>query len=105
MDNKGFIAKLNAISRENHLVLPMLRADETPSGEHLSDWVRFLEICVKQGIPLSDDRWASVAMQQKDQHTRFWLDSPGDELRPDGDFRVGLQLLMGLLGASDEETD
>jgi len=105
MDNKGFISALNAISRENHLVLPMLQKDEMPSGDYLTDWVRFLEICVKQGVSLSDERWASVAMEQMDKHTRFWLDSPGDEPRTDQDFRVGLQLLMGLLGTSDKETD
>ena len=105
MENKQFIGKLNTVARENNLILPMLRKDEIPSGDYLNDWVRFLEICVKEGVSLSDDRWASVAMEQGSEYTRFWLDSRDQEGGSDEDFRVGLQLLMGLLGTRENESD
>ena len=104
MDNKRFISKLNDITREHRLILPTLRKDETPSSEFLADWAKFLEMCVRKGVSLSDDRWQRVTVEPKTRHTYFILEE-GDETSSDEDFRVGLQLLMGMLEEKDEEED
>ena len=102
LDDHVFIGKLNRISKKNSLVLPFLRDEEQPSSEFLEDWGRFLEMCVKEDIPLSDPRWQRVAVQANTPYTRFQLEGGGDAM-PDPDFRVGLQLLMSILGRDEEE--
>lgn len=101
VNNKAFITTLNDITRANRMVLPVLGRGEPPSGEFLSDWVKFLELCVKAGISLSDDRWGQLSIAQEQQYTEFTLDE-GEDASPDPDFRVGLQLLMGMMKDVDE---
>ncbi len=101
MEDKVFVSKLNTIAREEGLKLPFLTAGESPSSEFLDDWARFLEQCVKDGVQLSDARWKRLTVQSNVPHTRFSLD-PGQDDPEDPDFRVGLQLLMGMLEPEDE---
>ncbi|MFQ5512158.1 MAG: hypothetical protein ACE5EO_09940 [Candidatus Krumholzibacteriia bacterium] len=101
LDDQKFVAKLNQISRSHGRKLPVLRGGETPSGEFLDDWARFLENCVKGGIPLSDPRWQRIGARDEGGYTHFMLElEEGGEQDPD--FRVGLQLLMGILENDDE---
>jgi len=96
MDDKSFISKLNKIARDHELVLPALREDETPTDGFLADWTGFLESSVKSGIMLSDPRWQRLSILKNTPHARFSLeDDEGDS--PDPDFRIGLQLLLGML--------
>lgn len=95
MDDEHFITTLNKITSQNRLRLPVI--DESPpSGEAVSVWAGFLQQCVKRGLKLSDPRWERVTIGQHKPVTVFELQgsSPGT---PDTDFRVGLQLLMGML--------
>ena len=95
MDDERFITTVNRITSENRLRLPVI--DESPpSGDTISAWAEFLQLCVKRGIKLSDTRWARVTIDSHKPTTVFELQgSSGD--RSDPDFRVGLQLLMGML--------
>lgn len=101
MDDQRFVRKLNAITREHGLVLPTLGPNEAPSSAFLAVWAKFLEICVKQGFSLSDDRWQHLAIDQKQRHSHFRLETEGQG-RTDEEFRIGLQLLMGMLGDKEK---
>ena len=104
MDDDLFIIKINEIARKNHLKLPALRSGELPSSEFLDVWGKFHEDCVKKGIALSDDRWQRVTVKSKLPHTSFALEHGSGE-QADGDFRLGLQLLRGLLEAQNDSDD
>lgn len=97
MNDQRFISTLNAVWSEHGMQMPALRDDESPSSEFLAQWAGFLEGCVKKGIGLSDTRWQRVTIATDSPGREFTL-LAGDETQPDADFRVGLQLLMGLLG-------
>ncbi|NIM19960.1 MAG: hypothetical protein GTO51_06920 [Candidatus Latescibacteria bacterium] len=102
MNDSQFISILNSITRKHRLKLPLLRADEPPSSEAISIWANCLKLCMKQGISLSDSRWKRVTIQDGEKCTTFSLEKSPEPL-PDDDFRVGLQLLMGLLENYKEE--
>ena len=102
IDDPKFISKLNQISRNHGGSLPVLGGGETPSSEFLSDWARFLENCVKEGIPLSDPRWQRVGVSDDTGYTHFTLEIDDDSPQ-DPDFRVGLQLLMGILNTDEDD--
>ena len=97
MDDKAFVSHLNDIARQNAFKLPLLGQNETPDGEFLADWAKFLELCVKKGISLADPRWEQLRVEGETSHTHFALSATGTMSRSDEDFRVGLQLLMGML--------
>ena len=101
MNDQQFISALNAVSRERGLNMPHLAGSEPPTGEFLAEWAEFLETCVKKGIGLSDPRWQRVTIESNTPHSRFMLGAGGAPSM-DADFRVGLQLLMGLLDRNDE---
>jgi hypothetical protein len=100
MTDKEFVKNLNTLSREFRLVLPVLQEEEAPPDEFLSDWAHFLEACVKRGIKLSDPRWQRLTVLSNDPCARF--DVKDDKNRPDSDFRIGLQLLVGMLDPDEE---
>ena len=104
MDDTHFIKRINEISRQNRLKLPSVGKGDLPPTDFLDDWALFLETCVKEGIHLSDDRWQRVAVLSRTPHTVFVLEDAGGE-PGDPDFRVGLQLLMGLLEDQDNGND
>jgi hypothetical protein len=95
MDDEQFISGINKIAAQNRLRLPVI--DESPpSGEVISAWAGFLQICVKRGINISDPRWERVTIGRDKPVTVFELHGSSNEPN-DPDFRVGLQLLMGML--------
>jgi len=97
VNDQQFISVLNAVSQEKGLHLPALTGNEPPSGEFLSEWALFLETCVKKGIGLSDPRWQRVSVESNSPYSLFSLEAGEGDLSSDEDFRVGLQLLLGLL--------
>lgn len=103
MNDTHFLSILNAISRQHELTFPVGSATESPTGALLDAWARFLEACIERGVDLGDPRWQRVALGEATAHTEFTLeatqDGPGDS---EADFRVGLQLLLGLLGERRE---
>ena len=96
MNDQQFISVLNRVSQEMRLQMPILEAPESATSEFLGEWAAFLEGCVKRGLGLSDDRWQRVAIESNTPHSRFTLDA-AEDLSRDSDFRVGLQLLLGML--------
>jgi hypothetical protein len=95
MDDEQFIASINKVTAQGRLRLPVI--DESPpSGEAISAWAEFLEQCVKRGIKMSDSRWERVTIGKHKPVTIFELHGSSGEPN-DPDFRVGLQLLMGML--------
>ncbi len=104
MDDELFVSKINEFARKNHLKLPALKTGDLPSSDFLGVWAVFLEDCVKSGIALSDDRWPRVKLKSSTPETVFMLDGPSDE-SADPEFRVGLQLLVGLLDEQDESAE
>ena len=102
IDDELFVGKLNEIARANHLRLPSLRSGEVPTAAFLEEWAKFLEDCVKKGIALSDERWQRLTLESTAPHAVFDLER-GASTAGDPDFRVGLQLLMGLLEKRDTE--
>lgn len=101
MDDKQFISRLNQILAENDLRLPLIDKDNAKDGNVVSHWAGFLEICLKRGIKLSDPRWSRVIIKKQKPVTVLSLDRtiPKPE-KPD--FRVGLQLLLGMLEQEEE---
>jgi hypothetical protein len=95
MEDEQFIACINKIAAENRLRLPVID-ESSPTGEAISAWADFLQLCVKRGIMLSDPRWERVTIGKHKPVTVFELHGTSAERR-DSDFRVGLQLLMGML--------
>jgi hypothetical protein len=100
MDNEQFVAKLNRILTERHLKLPQLDRTTSPSAEVVAVWAAFLRECVKSGIHISDPRWRQLSLVRRGPVTQFVLDAP-EAGEPDDDFKVGLKLLMGMLGGAD----
>ena len=104
MDDGLFLERINEIARSQRLRLPAPRDLEAPSTAFLTEWARFLEDCVKKGIVLSDERWQRLTVESRTPHTVFALD-PHTTAAADPDFRVGLQLLMGLLEGRKTKED
>jgi hypothetical protein len=101
MNDNQFISILNTASREHELVLHAGQG-EHPSGALLHAWARFLEACMQKGVDLGDPRWQHVALSEGAPYARFALQAAGrTPADKDPDFRVGLQLLLGLLGGHD----
>ena len=100
-DDDVFLSRINDISRRNRLNLPARKPGELPPAAFLSEWAKFLEDCVRSGIALSDERWQRLTVTSRSPYTVFSLEgSPSEGTDPD--FRVGLQLLLGLL--EDDES-
>jgi hypothetical protein len=95
MNDAQFLKNINRITAEHRLRLPMIGEAKSPSAE-VSAWAEFLELCVKNGIKISDPRWRRLAFAKQNPVTVFELQGPSSE-PTDTDFRVGLQLLIGML--------
>ena len=96
MDDKKFVSKLNQILSEHGLSLPLLSRENAKDAEVVSEWAAFLEICLKRGIKLSDERWSRLNIKKQSPVTVLDIDHPvSTPEKPD--FRVGLQLLLGML--------
>lgn len=100
MNDDQFLKNINRITAEHGLRLPMI-GDAQPPGAEVSAWAEFLEVCVKKGIKISDPRWRRLSFAKQEPVTVFELQGPS--LEPsDTDFRVGLQLLIGMLEKDGE---
>ncbi|MDH3198284.1 MAG: hypothetical protein OEO21_08590 [Candidatus Krumholzibacteria bacterium] len=95
MEDDQFVAKLNRIAGECRLALPGIDS-EAPSAEAVAAWAGFLEACVRRGIRLSDPRWKRLTLSHAQPAAVFTM-GPGSPGNRDADFRVGLQLLVGML--------
>jgi len=100
MDNEQFVARLNRILADRKLTLPPLDPVAPPSGDVVAQWAAFLQECVRAGIHISDPRWQQLSITRQGPVTQFVLDAPRPG-EPDDDFKVGLQLLMGMLGGGE----
>jgi hypothetical protein len=96
MRDDQFIAKLNRVLAEQGGELPALEGSGPPDGHTLTFWADFLRACVRAGVELSDPRWAQLTVVRRGKHTELALD-PQEQPEPDDAFKVGLQLLMGML--------
>ena len=97
MDDAQFIARINRILGESGSELPFPSPAEVPDGGAVARWAAFLEACVKAGIQLSDARWQQLTVVRHGSVVELELD-PSHNSDTDDEFKVGLQLLMGLLG-------
>jgi hypothetical protein len=104
LDDEVFLGKINDISRRNRLSLPAVRAGELPPASFLGEWARFLEDCVRSGVTLSDERWQRLTVTSRSPYAIFAIEGSPDATA-DPDFRVGLQLLLGLLENRDSEEE
>lgn len=102
LDDDVFLGRINDISRRNSLRLPAVKPGELPPASFLAEWAKFLEDCVRGGVPLSDERWQRLTVVSREPQAVFSLEASSDTAS-DPDFRVGLQLFLGLLG--EQETD
>ncbi len=101
MDNDQFITRINRILGESGTTLPFPAPAETPDSEAVARWAEFLKACLKSGIQLSDPRWQQLTIVRHGSDVELTLESAGSG-EPDDEFKVGLQLLMGLLGGRTE---
>lgn len=92
MNDELFINKLNRITREKKMKLPLPPGCALMSPEALSQWTAFLSSCQQAGITLADPRWRRVKIARKLPYTVFTLEGAADV---DAEFRIGLQLLLG----------
>ena len=105
MNDAQFLTTLNAITHDNTLKLPFLSADTTPSSEDVAVWANCLQLCMKQGISISDARWKRVKMKSSTKKfTIFELEETAEQ-EPDEDFKVGLQLLIGTIDEYEQPND
>ncbi len=103
MNDAKFLSILNSITQEHRLKLSVLTRDKPPSSEAITAWATCLEQCIKQGIELSDPRWQRVTIVSNKKFTTFAIEA-GSEKVDDGEFRIGLQLLMGMLDEDNNKS-
>jgi hypothetical protein len=106
MDDRAFVDILNRIARTGEIALHPLHAGDGLSGDEMDRWASFLGLCMNEGVPLDDERWGRIQVLSSDGGTVFRLKEPDQEKGKteghDSDFRVGLQLLLGLLTGYEE---
>lgn len=102
MDDKKFISRLNQILSEQGLSLPLLNSENARNADVVSQWAAFLEICLKSGIKLSDERWSRVNIKKQTPVTVLEIDQPVSKPE-EPDFKVGLQLLLGMLEQEEQQ--
>ena len=101
MNDAKFLTILNSVTQQHQLKLAVLSKNKPPSSEAVLAWATCLEQCIKQGIELSDPRWQRVTISSSKEFTTFALEEGVDEV-DDGEFRIGLQLLMGMMGEYED---
>ena len=100
LDDHQFLLRINREAARAGRPLPPL---VEPSPETLRAWGTFLEACLRNGITLSDPRWERISVASREPVTSFHMDSAGPAPQDDADdFRLGLQLLMGMLDDAQE---
>ncbi len=101
MNNREFLDTLNRISRKRRLSLGRLGSGSEASVEEMDRWATFLGWCMNEGISLGDARWRRVRVMPCDGHSEFQYEG-AEPAGHDSDFRVGLQLLIGVLTGYEE---
>lgn len=105
MNDAQFLSTLNTITQGHKLKLPLLSADKAPTSDDVAVWANCLQLCVKQGISISDPRWKRLKVKRMARDfTIFELEKSSEE-EPDEDFKVGLQLLMGMMDQYEQTND
>ncbi len=104
MDDARFLSILNSALAESGVDLSAPASPSDPAA--VAAWAAFLRRCVSQGISIADPRWAGLEVRGAGKRRALAL-SPGSEPGPqqaggETDFRVGLALLMAMLGRQDE---
>ena len=99
LDDHQFLIRINREAARAGQPLPPLAE---PSSETLRVWGAVLEACLRKGISLSDRRWGQVSVASRAPVTAFHLDTARPAQDDDDDFKLGLQLLMGMLGDRQE---
>ena len=99
MTGDTFVSTLNRITRQKRLRLPAL--DSQGDVDAVAAWASFLGQCVRAGISVSDPRWQRLTIENERPYTEFVLREEA-EGEPDDDFKVGLQLLMGMFGRDSD---
>lgn len=101
MDDRCFLETLNRLSRERNLMLGRLGSGSEISVEEMDRWATFLGWCMNEGISLADARWQQVRVAPAGGHSEFHL-QVSEPVGHDSNFRVGLQLLIGVLTGYEE---
>ncbi|HEX5132920.1 MAG TPA: hypothetical protein VFX92_10585 [Candidatus Krumholzibacteria bacterium] len=102
MDNNRFIAALNAALRETRLDPSIPAPAGNPAA--VAAWAAFLHACVGRGVSITDPRWERLVLRHAAGRPVLALGDDaraGDEPGEADDFRLGLSLLMSLLGDED----
>lgn len=71
-------------------------------------WARFVAACAQQGVSVGDPRWQRLEVRRRNGRPRFRLPNRDgrEPFTPDAkDFRVGLALLVSLLGRELEDDE
>jgi len=98
MNDTRFLAALNDALGACGLDLSAPAARSDPAA--VEAWARFLSACVERGVSIADPRWGRLEVRTGAEGTRLALPAPGarSDEGDSQDFRVGLSLLMSLLG-------
>ena len=95
MENDQFIRKINRILAKGGTALPPLDGATATDSHAVAAWAGFLEECVRSGIQLSDPRWQRLRVVRDAPVTELALE--GEDAPHDEEFKLGLQLLVGIL--------
>jgi hypothetical protein len=104
IDDRRFVSTLNRVWDELGLNWGDPPAPADPDA--VAAWARFLAACTQSGISVGDPRWRRLEVHGRDGRPRFHLPSgTGTATSTGKDFRVGLALLVSLLGSTPKKDD
>jgi len=101
MDDVHFLRKLNEHAVRERLNKKLIERPDDDS--YVDRWVSFMASCLRDGLALSDERWSRLVVRDSGPAIRFELAAGSPEEGRDADFRLGLQLLVGLLGTDKND--
>jgi hypothetical protein len=105
IDDRRFVSTLNSVWDELGLDFGNPPAAADPVA--VAAWARFLAACAQRGVSVGDPRWRRLEVRRREGRPRFHLPtSPDAQTNATGkDFRVGLALLVSLLGSTPKNDD
>lgn len=106
MDDRRFLSILNESMDECGLDPYRPVSPDDPAA--VAAWAGFLSRCMSRGISITDTRWSRLELRRRQGGATIIL-PPGTGRRPDPesssqDFRVGLSLLISMLGDDAGDT-